>query len=119
VNCPVKCAEMSSPRVARLAISSADGTVLDILGISLLFLPGRLPGRHQMIVLAIRIMPDLENHCTKPSSTPTYRTELLRNFAPPVHDVRLLEDFLSVLETDTMVLSRNAAFAGIKLDPHG
>jgi hypothetical protein len=65
VNLLVKYAETSLPRVAISAISSADGAVafvLDIFDISLFFLHRGSPGRHQMIIFAFRIMPDLEYH---------------------------------------------------------
>src|SRR5215469_16715486 len=77
VNLPVKYAEISSPRDAFPAISSADKRVLDVLRIALFFLFGRLPGSDQMIILAIGVVPDLENHGAESPTTTCNSAELL------------------------------------------
>jgi hypothetical protein len=69
---------MSSPRDALSAISSVDTRSLDVFGIALLFFFGRLPGCDQMVIFALRITPDLENHGAKASTAPANGTELFR-----------------------------------------
>src|ERR1035438_4901970 len=49
---------MSSPRDAISAISSAVGVFLDILGIALFFLAGRIPGRDEVVVFTLPVLPD-------------------------------------------------------------
>ncbi len=62
---------MFSPREALSAISSALIRALDVFEIALLLLFGGLPGGHQVIVLAIRIAPDSEDHGTEAAPAPT------------------------------------------------
>jgi hypothetical protein len=99
VNLLVKCAEISSPREALSAISSAGTGALDILGIVLLLLLGRFPSGDQMVVFAVRITPDFENHGTEARPTPADGTELCRVFVLPVNDIRLVEDLLGLFQT--------------------
>jgi hypothetical protein len=81
VNLLVKYAEISSPRDAMSAISSAvgaPGLALDVLGINLFFLLGRLPRCDQVIVLALGIVPDFEDNGTQQTAAPTDCTKLFR-----------------------------------------
>src|SRR5215469_11600770 len=92
VNLPVKYAEISSPRDAFSAISSTDKRVLDVFGIALFFLFGRLPGCDEMIVLAIGVMPDLENNGAESPTTPADSAELLWVVVLLVDQVCLVEN---------------------------
>src|ERR1035438_9218083 len=94
---------MSSPRVAFSAISSADRTDLDIFGIASLLLFGRFPGRDKVIVLAFHVTSDLKNHGTKAITAPSYRTKLFRIVTFLVNEVNLVENLLSLFQTDTML----------------
>jgi hypothetical protein len=44
----------------------------------LLLLFGGLPGGDEMVIFAMRIMPDLKNHGTEETPAPTDRTKLFR-----------------------------------------
>src|SRR5579864_6219687 len=62
VNLLVKKADTSSPREAISAIWSAVRCVLDIFGIALFFFLCRFPGSDQVVVLALGVVSDLEDH---------------------------------------------------------
>jgi hypothetical protein len=77
VNLLVKYEEISSPREAIAAISSAVGVLaavgffLDVFGIALLFFFRRLPSCDEVMVFAPSIVPNLENDRTEPAAGPT------------------------------------------------
>src|SRR5262245_8929452 len=62
VNLLVKNDEMSSPRDAISAISSALGDFLDVFGIALLLLFRCCPGGDEVVVFAFGIVSDFENY---------------------------------------------------------
>src|ERR1017187_4016994 len=80
VNLLVKYREMSSPRDAISAISSAVHVPLDVFGIALFFLAGRFPGRDKAVKLAAGVMPDLEDHGTEAAAAPTYCETPLQHY---------------------------------------
>ena len=104
MNLPVKYVEIFSPRDAFSAISSADTGDLDVLGIALLLLFGRLPGSDQTVILSIAVLPYLANNRTKASAAPANCAELLRIVVLPVDQVGLIEDFLRLLQADAVFL---------------
>src|ERR1039458_229078 len=71
VNLLLKWAEISSPRDAISAISSAVRVFLDVFSIALLFLFGRFPGGNEVVVFALGVMLDLEDDRTEATSAPT------------------------------------------------
>src|ERR1035438_1470352 len=93
---------MSSPRDAISAISSAVGVFLDILGIALFFLAGRIPGRDEVVVFTLPVLPDLENHGTKAAAAPTNGTKLLRIIVLPIDEVYLVEYILRLFQADAV-----------------
>jgi len=102
VNLLVKWAETSSPLDAIPAISSAVGVLLDVFGIVLLFLFGCFPSGDQVVVLALAVIPDLEDNGTEAASTPSNCTKLFRMVAPLVDQIRLVEYLLRFFEADTV-----------------
>jgi hypothetical protein len=103
VNLFVKNDETSSPREAISAISSAVFTGLDVLGIDLLLLLGRLPGGNQMVVLSFSIAPYLENHRAETVNTPSDGTKLFWIVTLPVHHVYLVKNLLHIFKTDAVL----------------
>ena len=97
MNLLVKYEEMSSPREAIAAISSAVGVFaivgffLDVFGIALLFFFRRLPTRDKVVVFAFGIVSNLENDGTEPAARPTDGAKLFRIIILLVDDVRLIE----------------------------
>jgi hypothetical protein len=87
---------------------------LDVFGIALLLLLGRLPGGNQMIVLAFGIMPYLEDHRAETVNTPSNGTKLFWIVSLPVHHVRLIENRLRVVKTDAVLSLDLAALLPIK-----
>src|ERR1017187_8734138 len=116
VNWLVKWAEMSSPRDAISAISSAVAIFLDVLAIALYLLFCRFPGCHQMIKLACGVMPDFKDDGTQEAAAPTDGTKLLRIVALLVDQVRLIEDLLRLLQADPVLPLDLPAFLSIKLE---
>lgn len=94
VNWLVKYPEISSPRDAFSAISSALGTRLNVFRIALLFLLSRFPSGDQVVVLAFRVVPDLKDNGAQPATAPSNRAELLWIVRLSVDKVCLVEDFL-------------------------
>src|ERR1017187_548142 len=84
------------------AISSAVHLFLGIFGIALLFLFSRFPGGNQVVVFALGIVPDFEDHGTQPATAPSDGTELFRIVALLVHNVHLVEYFLRLFQADAM-----------------
>jgi hypothetical protein len=68
----------------------------------LLFLFGRFPSRDQVVVFAFCVMPDLEDHRTKASTTPADCTELFRIVILLVDQVSLVEDLLRFFQADAV-----------------
>jgi len=102
VNWLVKNFETSSPRVAILAISSAEGDRLDLFGIGFLFLFGRFPSGDQTIQFSPRVSPDLEDDGAEPAASPADRTKLFRIVTPPIHQVGLIENLLRLFQADSV-----------------
>jgi hypothetical protein len=67
VNLLVKYVEISSPREAFSAISSADTVLLRVFGITLLLVFCRFPRGDGMVVFSLLVIPDLKNHRTEAS----------------------------------------------------
>jgi hypothetical protein len=124
VNLPVKYEEMSSPREAIAAISSAVGVFafvgffLDVFDIALLFLVRRLPTRDEAIVFAPGIVPNLENDGTEPAAGPTDGAKLLRLIVLLVDDVRLIEYVLRLFQADAMFSLDAPALLFVELEAH-
>jgi hypothetical protein len=102
VNLLVKYLEMSWPRVAISAISSAVGR-LDVFGITLFFLRCRFPSHNQMVVFPFAVVPELENDRAQPTTAPSDSAELLRIVALPVDHISLVEDLLGLFEADLVL----------------
>src|SRR5580658_1814726 len=102
VNLLVKYAETSSPRDPRSAISSAVAFVLDIFGIDPFLLLRRYPGSDQMVIFALRVMPDLKDHGTKATAGPSDRAELCGIVTLLIDQVNLIEDLLRLFQSDAV-----------------
>jgi hypothetical protein len=76
----------------------------------LFFLLSRFPGRDQLIVFAIGVVPDFVDNGTKQITTPTDGTELFRVVIFLIDQVRLIEDLPRFFETDAMFPFDVAAF---------
>jgi hypothetical protein len=68
VNSLLKYTEISSPRDAISAISSALGIFLDVFGIAFFFLLGGPPRGNEAIVLPLRIVSDFKDHRAEPAA---------------------------------------------------
>jgi hypothetical protein len=118
VNLLVKYTEISSPRDAISAISPALGFFFsDVFGIALFFLPGGLPRGNEVIILPLGVMPDFEDHRTKPAATATDCAKLIRIVILLVDDAGLIEDFLRFLQADAVSLLDGPALLPVKPEP--
>ena len=124
MNFLVKYEEMSSPREAIAAISSAVGVFavvgffLDVFGIALLFFFRRLPTRDKVIVFAPGIVPNLENYGTEQATGPTDGAKLFRIIILLVDDVRLIEYILRLFQADAMFSLGAPALLLVELEAH-
>ena len=124
VNFLVKYEEMSSPREANSAISSAVGVFavvgffLDVFGIALLFFSRCLPNRDEVIIFAPGIAPNLENDGTEPTAGPTDGAKLFRIVILLVDDVRLIEYILRLFQADAMFSLDAPALLVVELETH-
>src|ERR1035441_1566403 len=118
VNLLVKYREMSSPRDAISAISSAVHVPLDVFGIALFFLAGRFPGRHKVVKLAPGVMPDLEDHGTEAAAAPTYCTKLFRVIALLVDEIHLIKYVLRLFQADPVLSLDVPTLLSLELEPH-
>lgn len=71
-----------------------------------------------MVILALRLVPDLKNHGTKPATAPSDGAKLLRVLIPLINQIRLIENLLRFLQADTVFQSDIPALPGIKLQAH-
>ena len=109
---------MSSPSDAISAISSAVGVFLDVFGIALFFLPGGYPGRNQMVVFALGVMPDPEDDRAESAAAPSDRAKLLRVVTLPVNQVHLVEDLLRLFQADAVLSFDFPAFLRVEVEAH-
>src|ERR1035437_5138103 len=100
------------------AISSAVHLFLGIFGIALLFLFSRFPGGNQVVVFALGIVPDFEDHGTQPATAPSDGTELFRIVALLVHNVHLVEYFLRLFQADAMFTFDIPALLAVEIKAH-
>jgi hypothetical protein len=119
VNLLEKYAEMSSPRDAISAISSALGVLLDVLGIALLLLIGSLPPGDQPVIFTFRILSDLKDDGTQAAAAPSNCAMLFRVIAFLVNQVRLIEDLLRLFQADAMLPFDFFALFPIEVESHG
>src|SRR5438552_14158250 len=93
---------MSSPRSARFPIDSAETGFLGlgVFFIKFSFLLGCLPERYQVVVLALGIFSDLENHRIQVALHPPNRPELFRHVRTAVQIIRTRPYFLGLFETN-------------------
>src|SRR5579863_8411747 len=117
VNLLLKYLEISSPRDAISAISSALGIFLDVFGIALFFLLRGLPRGNEVIVFPLRVVPDFEDHRAKAAATPSDCTKLFRIVILLVHDVGLIEDLPRFLQADAVFSFDGLALLPVKLEP--
>ena len=69
-----------------------------------------------MVVFALRVMPDLENHGADAPPAPTNSAKLLRIVVLLVNQVRLVKDFLRLLQADAMFLLDGPALRFVKFE---
>jgi hypothetical protein len=89
---------------------------LRVFGIALLFLPGRFPGRYQMVVFALGIMSDLEDNRTEAAAAPSDCAKLFRIISLSVNQIRLVKDLLRFFQADPMFSLYIPALPPIELE---
>src|ERR1022692_3598141 len=104
------------------AISSAVHLFLGIFGIALLFLFSRFPGGNQVVVFALGIVPDFEDHGTQPATAPSDGTELfltskITEHSRPRHHPMARNCCGSSLFWSTMYTWSNISCASFRLTP--
>lgn len=57
-----------------------------------------------MIILAVGVVSDLEDHGAQTSATPSNRAELLRVITLPVNQISLVKNLLNFFEADAVPL---------------
>src|ERR1700739_2643002 len=117
VNLLLKYLEISSPRDAISAISSALGIFLYVFGIALLFLLGGLPRGNGVMDLPLRVVPDFEDHRAKVTAAPSDCAKLFRIIVLLVDEVGLIENLLRFLETDAVFLFDGPTLFPVKPEP--
>jgi hypothetical protein len=76
--------------------------VLDVFGIALLFLCCRFPGRYQMVVFALGVMPDLEDNRTELATAPSNCAKLVRIVSLSVNQIHLVKDRPRFFQADAV-----------------
>ena len=71
-----------------------------------------------MVVFAVRVMPDLENHRTEAPATSANCTELFRLVILLVNQVRLVENFLRLFQADAVLSLDGLTLRSFELEPH-
>jgi hypothetical protein len=109
----VKKRETSFPASALRAMDSAEmGFFLrDVFFIKFSLFRGGFPESHQMMELAFGIFPDLKNHGIEAIAYPADGTILMGEIHALVQVVRMKEDLLRLLKTDTPLGIPPKAFA--------
>lgn len=69
-----------------------------------------------MIIFALAIMPDLEDHRTQPITTPSDGTKLLRVVILLIDQISLIEYPLCLFETDAVFTLNIQIFAFFKVE---
>jgi hypothetical protein len=71
-----------------------------------------------VVVFAVRVMPDLEDHRTEAPATPANCTELFRIVILLVNQVRLVENLLCFLQADAVLMLDSLTLRSIELEAY-
>ena len=100
------------------AIWSAVALFLDVFGIALFFLLGGFPGRDQVVVCALGIMLNFEDHGTELTATPSDCAKLFRVVTLLVNHIHLVEYLLGLFQADAMFALDIQTLPRIELEAH-